>query len=148
MSFKDPVGRWVTRGLFADKATDFKNCIIWQTMDEARKDFIACGDPTGIVFADKHLGGYDHWLALKSAKALETEITKWEEELEARIRSQSLLQIKEMSMDSFQASKFLMDRGWDKRAAGRPTKEMVEKETRIQSKMKESYDNDILRFKK
>lgn len=146
--FKDQVGRWVTIGLFGDRAAAYKGSIIWDAIDDARKDFIECGDPTGIVFADKFLGGYDHWKAIKESKGLEEEIAKWEEELEARIRSDALRGIKGMSVDSFQAAKFLMDRGWEKRGAGRPTKEQIEKETRIQSKMKDSYSADIVRIKR
>ncbi len=146
--FKDTRGVWITLGLFGDTATTYKDGIIWDTIKEARTAFIECGDPTGITFADKYLGGYEHWLAVRSSKGLELEITSWEEELEARIRSQALLGIKAMALDSFQASKFLMDRGWEKRGAGRPSKEAVDKETRVQSKMKVSYLNDINRIKR
>ena len=146
--FKDTRGVWITLGLFGDKANSYKDGIIWESVDGARKDYIECADPTGITFADKYLGGFEHWKAVRDCKGLELEITSWEEELEARIRSQALLGIKAMSLDSFQASKFLMDRGWEKRGAGRPSKEAVEKETRVQSKMKVSYLDDAKRIKR
>lgn len=148
MVFKDRRGVWLTLGLFGDRATTFKEGVIWDTVDDARKAFVECGDPTGIVFADTYLGGFEHWKTLRDSKGLEVEIASWEEELEARIRSDNLLNIKVMAKEQFQASKFLMDRGWEKRGAGKPTKEAVEKETRIQSKMRVSYLNDTKRIKR
>jgi len=148
MSFKDNAGRWVTLGLFKDKAGSYKGSVIWDSVDDARKDFIACEDPTGIAFADQYLGGYDHWIQLKQSKGMEEDIAKWEEELEARMRSKALLGIKAMSEDHFQAAKFLMDRGWEKRGAGRPTNEQVQKEARVQAKIKDDYNADVIRIKR
>ena len=148
MTFKDVKGCWLTLGLFGNTAGNFKKGVIWKHTDDARKAFIECADPTGVVFADKYLGGYEHWLAVKASKGLEVTIASWEEELEARMRSEALIGIKAMALDSFQASKFLMDRGWAKKGAGRPTKEAVAKETRVQSKMAVSYLNDVKRIKR
>jgi len=146
--FKDTQNRWVTSGLFKETAATNKSFVI-MTLDEGRERFIECGDPTGVVFADKWLGSYMQWVEIKSCKALAKHIREWEEELEARIRSGALLNIYDQAGDGhFQASKFLMDRGWEKRKAGKPSKAEVERETRVQAKVKEGWSNDISRIKR
>jgi hypothetical protein len=146
--FKDSMNRWVTSGLFKELATRNPE-FICMTLEEGRERFIACGDPTGIAFADKHLGGYQHWKALKNCKALERYIGEWEEELEVRLMADSLQSIiKSSENDHYQASKFLIDRGWKKRRAGKPTKDEVERETRVQAKLKESWNADVKRIKR
>ncbi len=146
-SFKDSKGVWLTLGLFGDKAGPYKKGIIFDTLDEARRKFIELEDPTGVLFADKYLGGYAHWKAVRASKGLCEDIEEWEEELEVRLRSKALIQIKNMSEVSFQASKLILDKGWDKKA-GRPTKEAVEKEVRVQSKIKLAYANSAKGIKR
>lgn len=67
--FKDSMNRWVTRGLFKETAITTDEFVL-MTLDEARKKYLACGDPTGYVFATEHLGGYKHWKALKNSPVL------------------------------------------------------------------------------
>ncbi len=146
--FKDKRGVWATICLFGDRAGEYKDCVQFETVDEARNKFIALEDPTGILFADMYLGGYDHWKALQSCRGLETELASWDEELEARLRCKALQGVKIMSVDSFQAAKFLVDRGWSKKSAGRPTKKDIAKETRVQTVMKLAYSDDNNRIKR
>ena len=147
--FKDPIkNTWITSGLFKETAGPNKSFILF-TVEEARKLFVQSGDPTGVVFADEHLGGYQHWKALKDCNPLKPYIAEWEEELEVRIRSKQLGNImKQADEGHFQAEKFLMDRGWEKRGAGRPSKEEVERETRVQSAIKNDYKADVARINK
>ena len=146
--FKDSMNRWVTSGLFKETAITTDEFVL-MTLDEARMKYLDCGDPTGYVFATEHLGGYKHWKALKNSSVLSPIIDEWEEELEVFIRSVELKRIGELSSTGhFQASKFLMDRGWQKRKPGKPSKEEVERETRVQAKMKEEYTADVQRIKR
>ncbi len=142
--FKDPQGRWITSGLFKETAQT-KSYILF-TLDEARTLYIACGDPTGYTFADEHLGGWQHWLALKASPALEGKIREWEEELEAKIRASSIQKIATIAAGDkgYQAAKWLADAGWQPKEVGRPTKEKVERESRVRSKMYSEFDDNVV----
>lgn len=119
------------------------------TLQEARDKFMECGDILGIDFADQHLGGFQHWKNINASPVLQPIIADWVEELEVRIRSKQIKRIDELAADGqFQAAKFLADRGWEKRAAGKPSKEEVARETKVQVKMKDSFSADIARIKR
>jgi hypothetical protein len=142
--FKDSRNVWATLSLFGDRAGPYKERVRFATFDEARVSFIDQEDPTGFLFSEKYLGGYAHWKALK-ASSLGPEIEAWEEELEVKMKCEALQVIKGMAAKQFQAAKLLLDRGWEKKA-GRPTKASVDKETRVQSKLKLAYDKDASRI--
>ena len=146
-TFKDVGHRWVTVGLFKETAGPNKDYIC-MTLEEARIRFVECGDILGVVFADRYLGGYQHWKAIQ-ASSLAPVIAEWVEELEVRIRSKQLSSISVLADEGhFQAAKFLNDRGWEKRAAGKPSKNEVQRETRVQARMKEGFKADIARIKR
>jgi hypothetical protein len=52
----------------------------------------------------------------------------------------------DMSADNAQAAKWLAEKGWDKNGAGRPRKEVREKERNIQDKLEEEFGADIIRL--
>jgi hypothetical protein len=146
--FKDPQNRWVTIAVFKETATENKEYVC-MTLEEGRQRFIDCADPLGIVFADTYLGGYQHWKAISNSAKLRPIIQEWEEELEIRIRSEELKRIQTIAEGGhFQASKLLMDRGWIKRAAGKPSKDEVARETRVQAKMSDEWKADVVRIKR
>ena len=125
--FKDSMNKWITSGLF--KETAQKKGYVVYTLDECRKKFIEYNDPTGYCFATEMLGGYAHWLALKLSPALEHHILQWEDELTVKLRCQGLQEIiSEAKGDKgYQASKYLVEAGWNKKLVGRPSKEAIKK---------------------
>ena len=126
--FKDSCSRWLTTGLFKETAMGDKNFII-MTLEEGRKKFVELEDMTGYKFSQEHLGGYAHWKALE-ASTFAPHIEDWREELEVKLRCKALENIAaEASEGHYQANKFLADRGWDTRGAGRPSK--LEKEKKV-----------------
>lgn len=133
--FKDSVGRWITVGLFEETAGPNKDFIL-MTIDEARKRFLETQDITGYIFAKLHLGGLQHWKALQASPVLAPLIEEWVEEMEVAKRSDALLRIEaEARGGHFQANKFLADKGWVNRPAGRPSKAEVEREMNKQTKI-------------
>jgi predicted transcriptional regulator len=48
--------------------------------------------------------------------------------------------------DNFQANKWLSDRGWEKRGAGRPSKQEKLKEERMQQRIEDEFSADIKRM--
>jgi len=135
--FKDKGNRWLTTGLFAETAAGNKEFII-MTLEEGRERFVELKDMTGYKFANAHLGGYAHWKALENS-TFHCHIEDWKEELEVAIRCESLERIaSEAEGGHYQANKFLADRGWDVREAGRPSKKEVEKKVNREAKVVEA----------
>lgn len=142
--FKDPIGRWFTVGMFHEYATNPETAIYH--IEEAKQLYLDCGDITGYRFSTTYLGGWKHWLALHNSPILEPILKEWEEELEVKLRSEAVQNIVTLSKldKGYQAAKYLADRGWKVReSAGRPSKEEIQKETRVQSKMYDEFKNVI-----
>lgn len=155
--FKDSVGRWRTKSLFYE-INDYKLDGALFTITETDKEvngvklrslrrlFVESEDPTGYTTANEHLGGYAHWEALCKS-SLKGEIEKWLIEMEVRIRSIGLKHAVESAKSgNFNAAKFLAEKGWDKRIAGRPSKEEVVRETKVQAQLHSEVENDLLRM--
>ena len=114
-----------------------------------KKLYLAEEDPTEYSFAEKHLLGWQHWKRLCENKVIAKHIDEWREELELKIRSQA---VRDMQMlcasenGNYSAAKFLADRGWEKRAAGRPSKAEKERHLRVEEKIQEEFSADIKRL--
>ena len=147
--FKDPQGRWITTGLFKETAQRKGKYVLF-TLDEAKRLYIACGDPTGYLFADEHLGGWQHWLAMKESPVMVGIIAQWEEDLEAKIRAHGILKIVDLSKGDkgYQAAKYIADAGWKPKEMGRPTREKIDRESRIKSKMYDEFKSNVVELNK
>jgi len=141
--FKDSQGRWFTTGLFFELADNVDFAIY--KLEDSKKNYIDCEDVTGYEFAINYLGGWRHWLTMKNSPTMGEVIGEWEEELEIKLRSRAIKQISELAKTDkgYQSAKFLADRGWSTRQAGKPSKEEVRKEARIQSKLYEEFGNVV-----
>ena len=105
-------------------------------------------DPTEYSFAAKYLLGWQQWKKICGNKQLLVHIDEWREELELKIRSQAVRDVIDMSAESgsFQAAKWLADKGYDKRPAGRPSKKEALKESRIKEKLNSEFEQDNVRL--
>lgn len=136
VTFKDSANRWVTVGLFQETAGQNKSFILY-TLDEARKLFLESHDPTGYIFAQEHLGGWQHFKALEASPALRGHIEEWKEELEAKLRAEHLLGISSLAKSGhYQAHKFMVDRGWEQNSKGRPSKAEKQKHLAREEKLR------------
>lgn len=111
--------------------------------------FLLEEDPTEYSFAEKHLLGWQHWKRLCENKAIAKHIEEWREELELKIRSQAVRDMMNMCASesgNYSAAKFLADRGWEKRSAGRPSKAEKDKHLRIEEKIEEEFAADVKRL--
>lgn len=120
-----------------------------KTYPSLKRLFLLEEDPTEYVFAEKHLLGWQHWKRLCENKQLRQHIDEWREELELKIRSQAVRDMMNLCASesgNFSAAKFLADRGWDKRAPGRPSKGEKEKADRISDRIAEEFSADVARM--
>lgn len=108
-------------------------------------------DITEYEFANKHLLGWSHWKRLCENKQIRKHIDEWREELELKIRSQAIRDMMNLCASesgNFSAAKFLADRGWEKRAPGRPSKAEKEKNERMEEKLADEFSVHIQRMSK
>ena len=125
--FKDKMKRWLTVGMFKELASRADTATM--TLDEARQRFVDLGDMTGYKFSQSYLGGWQQWVEMEASPTLAPYIEEWRDELEVKLRCEGLERIvTESETGHFQANKFLVDRGWSTRAAGRPSKLEVKRQ--------------------
>ena len=155
---KDSMGRPLTQSLFLE--IGYKTEFAVYTLDEEDKEYkgkiypslkrlyLEEEDAIEYEFAKKYLLGWSHWERLNENKLLSEHFEKWRTELELSIRSTALKGIIEQATkdSGFQANKWLSDRGWIKRAAGRPSKEDINKELAIRQRMTDEFQRDLDRL--
>jgi hypothetical protein len=112
-----------------------------------KKLYLEMEDPTEYEFANTYLLGWRHWKRLCENKAIRKHIDEWREELELKLRCRGIkYTIKAASDGNFNASKWLADRGWEQRGAGRPSKEEIDREKKFQARASEEYSGDVVRL--
>lgn len=154
----DTMGRPLTQSLFLEIGyTDYSVYTLKEYdypykgkhYPSLKKLYLAEEDPTEYVFAEKHLLGWQHWKRLCENKLIAKHIDEWREELELKIRSQAVRDMQSLCASengNYSAAKFLADRGWEKRAAGRPSKAEKERHLRVEEKIQEEFSADIKRL--
>lgn len=163
MSMKNSSGKWLTKALFFELTPGHRPHACFTLKDEDHVDkksgkvykslkklFLASDDPTEYEFARDHLGGWGHWKEVQQVEALANEIAEWREERDVRMRSVGVRQIIQLAQEdgSYQASRYLADRGWEEKTAGRPTKQQVKQEARQQAAVKGKVSHDLDRLRK
>lgn len=119
-----------------------------KTYPSLKRLYLECADPTEYEFATTHLLGWKHWLRLCDNKILRKHIDEWREELEIKLRCRGVKNVMfAASTGNYQAAKWLADRGWDTRGAGRPSKADVDREMKIQTDIRSEYEADVVRLK-
>lgn len=154
----DTMGRPLTQSLFLEIGYSDYAVYTLKEVDYAYKEkmypslkklYLKEEDPTEYVFAEKHLLGWQHWKRLCENKVIAKHIDEWREELELKIRSQAVRDMMNLCASesgNYSAAKFLADRGWEKRAAGRPSKAEKEKHTRVEERIAQEFEADVIRL--
>lgn len=152
----DTSGRPITQSLFLE--VNYTDSAIYTLKEDhfeyegkflpsLKKIYLEVADPTEYEFATRYLLGWKHWMRICDNKLIRKHIDEWRFELEYKLRSQGVkAAISQATTGSFQAAKWLADRGWESRGAGRPTKADVDREKKIQTSISEEYSGDIVRL--
>lgn len=155
---KDAKGRYLSHGLFLELG--YKTEFAQFTFDDYDKEhdgiiytslkklYLEFGDVTEYEFSREYLLGWRHWQKLVNNKAIRHQIDQWREELEISIRAEAIRNIIDQASikESFQAAKFLADRGWDKRPAGRPSTLEKEQSLERDKRISEELQGDVAIF--
>lgn len=92
----------------------FKMCSREQK-DFWRSEFLKTNDPTGYTFAERWLeDGYRKWKTFIVSWGVKEELKEWQDTLSVKLQAAAITQIAEQR-ESFQALKWLADRGWVER---------------------------------
>lgn len=154
----DSAGKPLTQSLFLEigyteqsiyTLKDFDYEYNGKTFPSLKRLYLLTEDPTEYEFATQYLLNWRHWQRLCENKVLRRHIDDWRDELEVKLRSKGVKEVlKSAIAGNYQAAKFLADRGWDNRGAGRPSKADVEHERKIQAAMSDEYSADVVRLYK
>lgn len=156
--FVDDRGRYKTLSLFLEIAYDKDAIFTLKDYDHEyngkmyyslKKLFLEESDPTEYQFATKYLAGWEHWQRICNNKVLSQHVEKWRVELELKLRSEGVAWIIKSARkkQNWLAAKFLAEKGWELRSAGRPSKEEIEKNLAIESKIHSEFEEDVARFR-
>jgi len=155
---KDSQHRFRTQSLFHEFRSMSDIEPIWTLKDEdvsehklpsLRRLYLEISDPTEYAFAMEAFGSWKHWLKIKNSKALQPWMDDWAFELEVKMRSEALLTITEEAKggrSSFNAAKYLANGDWKPSKRGRPTKEEIEGEKKIASRLDAEIGEDAQRL--
>lgn len=156
-SLKTANGIPLTQGLFLE--IGYKEYAVFTTKDEdyeyngkvypsLKRLYLEMEDVGEYEFATTYLLGWNHWQRLCGNKEVAKHVEEWRYELELKLRSKAIKSIlKKTSVEQgINAARWVAEKGWDKRKAGRPTKEDIQKETRIQADLDRQFQEDLKRL--
>lgn len=157
--FTDKMGRMLTQGLFLENTydedyavytlKDYHHTYNGKVYPSLKLLYIEEEDPTEYEFANKYLLNWQQWKRICENKVLMRYIVEWREELELKMKYKTVREMQALvnsEAGSFQAAKYLAERGWDKRGAGRPSKADIAKKTAIDKHISDEFAGDVKRL--
>ena len=155
--FQDSLGRPVTQSLFLEfgyndaaiyTLKDYDYDYEGKKLPSIKRLYLEAEDVTEYEFANAYFLSYDHWLRICNMKIFKPYVEKMRTELELKLKARAMRKlIEQADAGNFQAAKLLVDKGYEKRIAGRPSKEEVERQTEIQRRISDEFSADIVRLR-
>jgi len=155
-TLKDKAGRYRSSSLFKEcyeSTEEYPALFTLSAEDKGElisfgRVFIELEDPTGYETSQVLLGSYQHWKKLLKAKWFREALEGWEEELEIKLKSKAVQQINKIAetdtSQALQASKYLADKGWEKKR-GAPTKAEKAAAAKKAAKVDKAVSDDLAR---
>jgi hypothetical protein len=129
-------------GLFYEKVGADKTGVLYTLKDRDHEGYpslyrlyMEMEDPLEHRFANTYLESWEHWVMLNECTWFKPFIERWRSELELKIKTKALLNIRleaeAGTSNSYQANKFLLSGGWrekedtPKGRRGRPSKSEI-----------------------
>lgn len=157
--FKDSQGRALTQGLFLEHKYDTKYAV-YTLKDEdfeyeghiypsLKRLYLEFEDPIEYDFANEHLLNWNQWKRITGNALFSDLVEQWREELNLKIRSGALRGMSDAAYgkDNVQAYKYLLEKGWEKRGVGRPSKKAQDKEDALRDSIANDYKDDLERMR-
>jgi hypothetical protein len=159
----DSKGAALTQGLFLETSYGNTENVMYtlksrdhfykgRLLPSIKRLYLEMEDITEYSFAYAYFLDWEHWKRIKANALIAKHMEGWREELEVRVAAGGIRAMQDMACDiekpNFQAAKYIADRGWERRAVGRPSKEAVQREIRIAAKLSDEFTSDIERLKR
>ena len=153
---KDSVGRYLTHAMFFEsKTAGFEPTFTFKEFDHEyegviytsmRRLYMEMADPTEYLFAIEVLGSWQHWQKLCNSALIREQIDKWREELEVKLRAESIQAIHEVATTAGSkgttAAKWIAAAGW-RTGKGRPTKKEKARQMKIDARLDEDTESHM-----
>jgi hypothetical protein len=160
--FRASNNKLLLKGLFFEMTLADKTGVRYTLKDEDHLGYPSLGrlyiemeDPTEYNFAIAYLESWAHWEQLTACNWFKPFLERWRRELEVRLKSKALAEIKAEARsggrNSFAANKYLLERGWEPKEGqsakrGRPSKEEIKKAAEEHIQSIQSLDEDYNRI--
>ena len=155
--FKCPVtNNLLTQALFWDLKFDRERSIYTlkeedhvledgRVLPALKRLYLETKDPTEYTFATTYFYSWNHWQRCLGNKLILEHVEKWREELELLLMAEGFQGVLEQAATDkgYQAAKWLAEKGWLDKRAGRPTKATVEGELKQAARLKNQYQDDL-----
>lgn len=130
--FKDSNHRWLLRALFHEYRHEsgypgiytLRGYDLSESQPSLKRLYIEMGDDGEYDFANKYLGGWDHWLALCRTNWFKEHLAVWRAELQAKLQGKAIAILKQKAeAGDINAAKFIYSLSTKKdQGRGRPKK--------------------------
>lgn len=154
--FKDEKGRYIVQGLFLED--QYNADLAYYTYDGTDKTYkgrvypslkrlyLEESDPTEYNFANKYCFDWPHWQRLCKNSIVGRHIETWRDELSLSLQAEGLATMIDLAVNdkSYQAAKFLVDKGWVKNERGRPSQAEVDNEVKRRAQLEEQFSEDLI----
>lgn len=148
---KDEKGRYLTQSLFLEDK--YNTDLAVYTYDGEDKEYkgvvypslkrlyLDMGDPKEYLFANEYLYDWPHWQRLCSNAVIGRHIEQWRTELDLSLEAEGVATLVDLATNekSYQAAKYLADKGWKVKGRGRPSKADIENELKKAAKEQEEF---------
>jgi len=152
---KDTTGRYRTQSLFWEYRHTTDMPPLWTLKESgcalpSLKDlYLSHLDPTEYSFAMDAFGSWAQWLRISENKVILKEVQQWRDELEVKVRSEGLRAVISEAQGGkaqFNAAKFLAKADWKGTSKGRPSKDEIARNLKVETRLADSVDNDAQRL--
>lgn len=155
--FRDKQNRQLTLGLFKETCFNDNLTPVYTLNDEdkdgypsAKKIYLEQRDPTEYRAAIALVGSQEHWKRLCECEWFQPYLEDWRKELDTLLVSEALSAIvniaKQETSTGLAAAKFLAEKGWkekNKNTKGRPSKDDIQREAKIQASIQANVDQHL-----
>jgi hypothetical protein len=154
--FKDDKGRWRTQSLFLEQSYGQRDDVLYSMRPDDHPSgypsftrlYLELNDPTEYTVATTLLGGWEHWQILQSSKWFSEYLAGLRIELEIKLRADAIHQLhRQMRRGDRVAARFFADAEFkEKKGRGRPTKDEIAHEKKIQAGIAARVEADAERL--
>jgi hypothetical protein len=153
-------GNFITQGLFLEHQYDTSRAVFTLKDQDyeyegviypsLKRLYMEMEDLGEYEFASAVLLGWRHWQRICNNKLFTDMIEEWRLELEIKLRGRAIAAVakdaESSSRSAISSAKWMADRKWASRGAGRPSKDEVDHNARVASGIADEYAADVVRI--